>query len=245
MKFINKIKEIILNAFYPQHIKCISCNCELKNQNIYDMCDKCLHDLHFITNNFCIRCGQKLPNDLNGTCLTCSKINYNFDFARSSVEFKDCIVNIIHKFKYSKCKFLAQPLSYLLYDTLKLQNWKIDVICYVPLFLKREKFRGYNQARELAIYLSQYTNIPIFHDIVRLKDTPTQTTLSRKERYDNVKDCFKVNNKSAIKNLNVLLIDDVFTSGSTVNEVSKELKKAGVNKIYVLTVAHAEFKQQI
>ena len=126
-----------------------------------------------------------------------------------------------------------------------IQNWKIDLICYVPLYLKRERMRGYNQSQELAKYLSKFTSIPIFDDIVRLRDTPTQTQLSRRQRKENVKDCFKVNNRKNVKGLNILLIDDVYTTGSTSNEISKELKKAGVNKVYVLTVAHAGFKQKI
>ena len=131
-----------------------------------------------------------------------------------------------------------------MYDTLLIQDWKIDWICYVPLFSTREKDRGYNQSRELAINLSALTNIEIFHNIERIRDTPTQTKLSRRERQENVKDCFKVTNPKPIKNLNILLIDDVFTSGSTTNEISKQLKKSGVNKVYVLTVAHAGFKQK-
>ena len=125
-----------------------------------------------------------------------------------------------------------------------IQDWKIDLICYVPLFTTREKDRGYNQARELAQNLSKLTNIEVCDDIIRIRDTPTQTKLSRRERQENVKDCFKLTKPSTFKNLNILLIDDVFTTGSTTNEISKQLKKVGANKVYVLTVAHAGFKQQ-
>ncbi len=245
MGVISRIKEKLINNFYPKHIKCICCKDELLNKNVYDMCEKCYSNLPFIKTDFCQRCGFKFDNGGAGVCLNCKANNFEFELARSAVVFDDMVVPVIHKFKYARYKFLAEPLSCLLYDVLMIQNWKIDLICYVPLYPKREKDRGYNQSRELARYLSRLTQISIFDDIVRLRDTPTQTKLTRKQRKENVKDCFKVNNRSMVKGLNVLLLDDVYTTGSTSNEISKELKKAGANKVYVLTVAHAGFEQKI
>lgn len=244
MSIITKLKEKLINAFYPKHIKCICCKDELIKQNIYDMCDDCYKNLGLINSNYCARCGLQFEMDGTGVCLNCKANNFHFELARSAVTFDDKIIPVIHKFKYARYRFLAEPLSYLLYDRLKLQNWKFDMICYVPLHNTREKQRGYNQSRELANYLSRLTGVEIFHDIERLRDTPTQTKLSRRERQENVKDCFTVTNRPPIKNKNILLIDDVFTTGSTTNEISKELKKFGANKIYVLTVAHAGFKQK-
>ena len=245
MSIISKIKQSLINAFYPRHIKCICCKDEIINKNVYDMCESCYNNLNFIQTNFCIRCGLHFEKDGTGTCLNCKALNYSFEFARASVAFDETIINAIHKFKYAKYKFLAEPFSYLLYDKLMLQDWKIDLITYVPLFEKREKERGYNQSRELANNLSKLTNIEVCHDIIRIKDTPTQTKLTMRERQENVKDCFKVTNNKSFKNLNILIIDDVFTSGSTTNELSKTLKKSGANKVYVLTIAHAGFKSKI
>ena len=208
------------------------------------MCEECYFTLPFIKHNFCTRCGLQFEKDGKGLCLNCKSNNFSFTLARSSVNFDNQVVPLIHKFKYARYKFLAEPLSHLLHNTLLEQNWNIDKICYVPLFEKREKERGYNQSRELAINLSKLTSLNIFHDIIRTRNTPTQTNLSRSERQENVKDCFKVTNRKEIKGLNILLIDDVFTTGSTSDEISKELLKAGANKIYILTVAHAGFKQR-
>ncbi|MBQ3502521.1 MAG: ComF family protein, partial [Clostridia bacterium] len=179
MSIILKIKEKLINAFYPKHIKCICCKDELLSQNVYDMCDKCYENLPFIRSNFCARCGLKFEKDGTGLCLNCKANNFDFELARSALVFDGKVIPVIHKFKYARYKFLAEPLSYLLYDVLMIQNWKIDLICYVPLYLKRERMRGYNQSQELAKYLSKFTSIPIFDDIVRLRDTPTQTQLSR------------------------------------------------------------------
>ncbi len=243
MNIFTKIKNSIIDSFYPKHIKCICCKDEISTKNVYDMCEKCYQTLPFIKNNFCVRCGLKFEKDGSGTCLNCKATNFHFELARSAVVFDKSVISVIHRLKYARYKFLAEPLAYLLYDTLLLQDWEIDTITYVPLYPTREKQRGYNQSQELATHLSALTQIPIFNDIVRLRDTPTQTKLSRIKRQENVKDCFKVNNRSQVKGLNILLIDDVFTTGSTSNEISKQLKHAGANKVYVLTVAHAGFKQ--
>jgi len=244
MSILLKIKQHIINSFYPKHIKCIYCKNEISNQNKYDMCNQCKTSLPYITTNFCTRCGLQFEKDGSGICLNCKSSNFHFTLARSSLTFDKNVVHTIHKFKYAKYKFLAEPLANLLYDTLLTQNWEIDIICYVPLFDDREKERGYNQSRELAQHLSSIINIPICHDLYRIKNTPTQTKLSKRERQENVKDCFRIINSKQFKDLNILLIDDVFTTGSTTNEISKLLKNANANNIYVLTVAHAGFKQR-
>jgi len=245
MKIFQKLKNNIVNMFYPKHIKCIFCKSELSQKNVYDCCDTCFKILPFIKHNFCIKCGLKFEKDGTGTCLNCKTNNFTFNTARSALNFEGKVVNTIHKLKYARYKFLAEPLSYFLYDTLLIQDWKIDTICYVPLFKTRQKQRGYNQAKELAINLSKLTNIPVCDDIIRVRDTPTQTKLSRNQRQENVKNCFKVLDKTNIKDKNILIIDDVFTTGSTSNELSKQLSNSGANKIYVLTVSHAGFKQKI
>jgi len=244
MNLFSKLTQSLTNAFYPKHIKCICCKAEIANQNVYDMCEECYSSLPFIKTHFCNRCGLQFEKDGQGVCLNCKANNFYFDFARATLNFDSSVVKIIHKLKYARYKFLAEPLAYFLYDTLLSQNWKIDLICYVPLFTKREKERGYNQSRELAQHLSKLTNIQLCHDIERIRDTPTQTQLSRHERQENVKDCFKLISPKQFKDLNILLIDDVFTSGSTTNEISKLFKKYETNKVYVLTVAHAGLKQK-
>ena len=244
MNIIQKIKTAIINAFYPKHIKCICCKDEIAIKNVYDMCENCYKNLPIIQNNFCIRCGLQFEKDGSGTCLNCKSNNFAFEQARSATNFDGNIIKTIHKLKYARYKFLAKPLAYLTYDKLLTLDWKIDLIAYVPLHPKREKERGYNQSRELANHISSLTSIPVFHDIERTRNTPTQTKLSRQERQQNVKNCFKITNKSLIKNLNILIIDDVYTTGSTTNEISKELLKSGANKVYVLTVSHAGCKQK-
>ena len=120
-------------------------------------------------------------------------------------------------------------------------DWQIDAVVPVPLYIKREKKRGFNQATLLSSQFESVLNIPVIsNNLVRLKNTPTQTKLTKIERKNNLDKAFKVLDKKEFKGKNVLLIDDVFTTGATTDECSKVLKSVGVKNIYVLTLAHVK-----
>ena len=111
--------------------------------------------------------------------MNCKSSNFNFTVARSALNFDGKVVSAIHKFKYAKHRFLAEPFTHLLYDTFIKQGWNIDMICYVPLFKTREKERGYNQSRELAHQLSSLINKPLFDDILRVREIGCSRALFR------------------------------------------------------------------
>ena len=112
-----------------------------------------------------------------------------------------------------------------------------DVICYVPMTKKAEKKRGFNQCKLMARNIGYHTNIPVSNCIKKIKNTKEQKTLTKEERIINLKGVFKINNVKDIKNKNVILIDDVMTTGATINECKYILKKSGVKQITVLTIA--------
>ncbi len=121
----------------------------------------------------------------------------------------------------------------------KINEFKnIDYISYVPMHKSKPKLRGFNQNFLLAKGLSKKLNIPLGKNILlKIKDTKSQSSLNKRDRLLNLKDAFEVSNKAEIKSKNILLIDDIFTTGSTVSECARCLKTAGANKVYVLTVA--------
>ena len=102
MSIFSTIKQNLINAFYPKHIKCICCNNELSTKNVYDMCTKCYNSLNKIEKHFCVRCGLPFELDGTGTCLNCKSNNFHFNFARSAVKFENPIISAIYKFKYSR-----------------------------------------------------------------------------------------------------------------------------------------------
>lgn len=247
IKIINPILEnlkVLRNLIYPRHIKCIFCGEEIKELNSYDACEKCLKSLPFIIKDFCPRCGLQMPTDSVGVCMNCKTKNYNFDYARSVFTYNDLVKHAIHKMKISSAKYIAEPLAQSLFYYFKTLDWKIDFVTYIPIHSQRLKFRGYNQSKELATHFSNLTNIPIIECFEKIKNTPNQTSLSGKERQNNLKDAFKLIH-SDVKDKNILIIDDIFTTGATSNEVSKLLRNKNANKIYVLTVAHTQNQKDL
>lgn len=131
---------------------------------------------------------------------------------------------------------MANIISKIMKEKLDTQNINYDYILYVPLHKKRERKRGFNQSKLIAKKLGKIENIKVLDSIYRNKDTTKLFKLTNEERSREVKNAFGFYKSiSLCKNKNVLLIDDIFTTGSTVNEISKILKLKGVKKIYICT----------
>jgi len=149
----------------------------------------------------------------------------------------------IHRFKFQKRKNLAGPLGVLLVKYLShtpdFSMEEIDCIIPVPLHRKRQRQRGYNQAELLAQVISKYYEVPVVSALERTKDTHPQFDLPREERLTNVKGAFKVSDPKAVYNKKIILLDDIFTTGSTIAECSKTLKIAGARSVEVLTLSRA------
>lgn len=238
-----RFKTKILDFFFPRHIKCVFCGEELKENSRYDCCEKCKEKLPFITFS-CARCGGTIPADSSGVCLDCKRHEYSFDFARAVFDYEGEVVALIHKFKFHGQKFLCEPLGNYLCDRLATWEVKPDIITYVPMHPKREKERGYNQAKLLAEFVANKFDLPCLCLVEKAKETASQTTLAYDERQTNLVDSFKFNRQFAadVKGKSVLIIDDIFTTGATMNEMARVIKAHGTKEINALTVAHTKLK---
>lgn len=232
--FINTLK----NALYVKDIKCIICNDELKEKNKYCICQVCMQKLPFKTGKICYKCGDNIVGS-GSYCLHCKDHEKPYEFARASFTYEKPIKTLIYELKYSRGKFLAQYLSLFLVDEFIKQNWQVDAVIPVPLYVSREKKRGFNQATLLSSQFQNLLNLQIdTTSLIRTKNTPTQTKLTKEQRKSNLEKAFKVTNKQNIKNKNILLVDDVFTTGATIEECATALKKAGAKNVYAITLAH-------
>lgn len=173
--------------------------------------------------------------------------SYISDFTSAFVFEKDKeLQTLVHELKYNKRflngVFLGKQIAGLRKELI--QNWNIDLIIPIPLHKLKLAERGYNQAYYISQGLSKKLNIPLNKTIIkRKKFTKTQTKLTRKEREENLTGAFKLSGRSKILDTkNVLIIDDVITTGATTNECAKVLLSAGVKKVYAASVAIAEFK---
>ncbi len=216
---------------------CIGCYSRLEN-NEQILCKECKGSLEFLS-DVCEVCGSIKEN---GICHICKSGEIYFDKARSVFHFNKIIQNLIHEFKYNEMKKVSQYLGKLTEEYLnRFQPFEhVDIITPIPLHKVKKRSRGFNQSeyltREIADQM-KWKHIPNL--ILRKKFTETQTKLTKKQRRVNVSDAFKLNPKFDVKNKNILIVDDVFTTGATINSASNLLRNNGVNKIYVLTIARA------
>lgn len=149
----------------------------------------------------------------------------------------------LHRFKFQRRKNLAEPLGVLLVKYIShapgLKMNEVNYIIPVPLHRRRQQQRGYNQAELLARVIGRYYEVPVISALERIKDTRPQFDLQREARFTNIRGAFKVSDAKAVYNKNVLLLDDIYTTGSTIGECSKVLKTAGARRIEILTLSRA------
>ncbi len=237
------IGNIIEDIFYPP--VCLLCGKYFALGTRPLICDNCLEKYGAFKKK-CCRCNTPLSTFNNFPyCSTCHSAGHRFDGVISAFYYEDTVRSSIiqHKFdfNYNHSLTLSHHLSEIikeLYpDTLP------DYIIPVPTSKKRLKLRGYNPLMEIGIRVSNSTNIPLLSDVIlKIKDTPQQSVASsRISRFRNVKGSFAVTNKDILKNKNIILLDDVYTTGATTYECSKILKRAGVSHILVATVAISDY----
>lgn len=240
-----KFKRKFLDLFFPRQNRCVFCNAELDERQTNCTCFLCQQNLPFVKNE-CPRCGVGLNEEDKGACIDCARNNYQFDVAKCVFDYEGNVLAAVHRFKYSALKFYAQPLAEYLCK--KLAEWQIaaDMVCFVPMHPNKFKTRGYNQAQLLAEIVAQAFDLPCLELVLKVKETPSQASLSFFERRANVKDCYKFNAqfKNEVLGKNILLIDDVFTTGATSSEIAGELKAHGAAKVFVLTLAHTKLKKE-
>ncbi|MBN2460854.1 MAG: ComF family protein [Candidatus Cloacimonetes bacterium] len=216
---------------------CLSCGTRITDQR-YLLCPECSRELEF-RDNQCLICGSTTQNN---HCQICQQTPFIFNKAVSIYDFNRIVRKLLHELKYNElsitAKFLAdRALQYIqTYDPFPAIDW----ITCVPLHRVKERSRGYNQSGYLARFIAKALDLKYLPDLTRrVKFTETQTRLSREQRLVNVQNAFRMNRKYNITSKNILLVDDVFTTGATLNSISKCLKNNQVGNIYVLTIARA------
>ena len=216
------------------------------------LCSDCAANFVPIESPICLSCGimfkgKEGSNRVCGDCITSPK---RFRIARAPVAYDQALMNLIHCYKYSAKIQLAKPLGGLLLFSFQ-RYWdteNIDLLIPVPLYAGRFRQRGFNQAY-LLIYnwkkIAKELNLIVpaiqieTHALVRNRSTVPQTGLGRKERMVNIKDAFSVREPEKIEGKRILLVDDVYTTGATVDECSRVLLDNGAKTVDVLTVARA------
>lgn len=176
-------------------------------------------------------------------CTWCKSSSWFFESARAPFIYKDNVKRLIHKLKYGNGRYIAKEIAPYMADSYYEHSIMSDIITSVPMHLKKRKKRGYNQAEELAGHLSErlgIENISVLEKTVIGKSLARQSASERKE---SIKDTISLTPSVNVKGKKILLIDDVFTTGSTANECARVLMKAKAEKVNVLTFATAKQKE--
>ena len=238
MNFLRPLLDIIL----PPRCPC----CGKVVQSAHSLCAECFQKIDFISAPYCKICGMPFENEEQTSnhfiCVNCAKKKPITRFNRSAVLYDDFMQQFVLAFKFGDRTDLSKIFAKWLYiaaaDILK---EGVDIIIPVPLSYRRLLKRRYNQAALLAKDFSLLSGIDIdFSNLVKKRHTKPQATLKGSARLKNVKGVYQVKNPNKIQGKRVLLIDDVMTTGATLNECAKTLLKAGASSVDTLTLARVK-----
>lgn len=234
-KFLGRLGYSTLDILFPPH--CYFCGTPLDGHKY--ICSDCLGALKKVSGPVCARCGKPAA-EAGRLCPQCAAGEREFFLARSYGQYRpDTLLSkAITGMKYRGERALATELGPLLNQGLTGELVRRgELITYVPLTDRKLRERGFNQAKLLARYLAQEVDLPLVEALMKTRETQPQAELGRKERRTNLKDSFAP--VRTIHRDEVLLIDDVFTTGATATECSKALKHAGAKRVYVVTLARS------
>ena len=212
--------EKILNLIFPN--VCGFCNTINKNC----LCKKCELELA----NYELNCIKDYRNDKSK----------HFDFLFCALKYENMVRQKIMGYKFGEKSYLYKTFAKIIIKNKKIYGFikLYDIIIPVPMYKTKESVRGYNQSKLLAEELAVNTGIDIEKKVLnKTKDTKVQSTLSKSQRSINVKNAFEIKDKEKVNVKKIILVDDIYTTGSTVNECSRILKKAGAKEILVITIA--------
>lgn len=238
------VKNYILDCLFP--IYCPKCDIFIQTDTGFFACKNCLKELELNSSLYCPACLKKLPNDSKTVFQKCScNKKLSLDFFGFAVDYQDILIKkLIHNFKYRFAKKINFTLAYVLSIYLEksipikemIKDW---LIIPIPLHKSRKNWRGFNQSEEIAKIIGEKYNLKIATDnLIRIKKTPPQAEIEDwQTRKKNISLAFAIKNPTEIKDKNIILIDDVRSSGATLEESARLLKSAGVKKIIGLTVA--------
>lgn len=236
---MKKFFDGLLDIMYPRNFTCDICGTEIFSGD--NLCPKC-RDTVTVNNGFtCPVCGRKTPS--SGLCLECKEKPPLYDKAVSPFVYSEGVQKLMYKFKNGE-GYLREYFSRAMYA--KCGSFTdADGICFVPMTGYAERCRGYNQSELLAAELAKMLKLPLLKDaVIKVKKSWPQKSLTRQEREENLKGCFEAD-REIVEGRTLILVDDVLTTGTTADAVTRELKKCGAKKVYFVTAASVEYGGEI
>lgn len=232
--FLHQVSQALLDLVFPPQ-------CAVCHTMGTLLCDSCLQQFPHVVDPICDHCG--CPINHPGLCAACQISPPAIDGIRSVVMLTDGARQAVHRFKYEGASALAAPLAGLMAEYWSCRALPAEVLVAVPLHIARERERGYNQSYLLAREFGRQVGLPVLNGTLRrVRRTRPQVGLAAAERHANVGGAFTYcppRHGSGVDGLHVLLVDDVCTTGATLEACSVALKAAGAASVWGFTLARA------
>ena len=226
------------SMFFPAH--CAHCACRVEDG--VDLCVDCAQLIERIRDPRCEACSQPFDGVVSSkfVCPNCRDAGFSFQYAVAVVRSHRTIRDLVHRLKYGREMWLARVLARIQregFDDPRLADGAFDALVPVPLHPRKLRERQFNQAAVLAEHLSEFTGIPVVECLSRARYTGTQTRLTRKGRRQNLRNAFSLLKNADVTGMDLLLVDDVLTTGSTLDACASILLEGGARSVRALTVA--------
>jgi ComF family protein len=241
LRTAKKALTVVLDLAYPR--TCAECGATVTaGEQALPLCPECMVKAELSGDMMCPRCGAGIsrePEDVT-KCPKCYDLDLNFRQAVSLAPYERPLGAVVKALKFRGQRYYARPLAEHLAAVLRRQDFtqKIDLIIPVPIHWLRKFRRGFNQSELIARRLGPLLNIPVdCRSLRRTRNTTPQTKLSGSARRQNLKGAFKVRRPDAVAGKRILLLDDVMTTGGTMTECARALRRAGAKDVYAAVVA--------
>ena len=232
---MRKIIQEVIDILFPR--RCPFCDTIVTPEE--EICSACRKKITYIQEPVCKKCGQLIADERQEYCYDCSRKSHTYHSGKAVFVYQGVVKQSLYRFKYGNKREYA-----LCYGNEAVRLWgewilskQVDAIVPIPLHKKRQRSRGYNQAELFAKVVGQQLDIPVRTDVVfRTVNTAPQKNLDDRQRKKNLKKAFTIS-QNIVQLKKILLVDDIYTTGSTVEAVTQQLRAAGVKEVYVLCVS--------
>lgn len=229
-----------IDLVYPRN--CLFCSTALEEAERGVICGACLATVHYIEPPFCQQCGLPFSGAMTEpfVCGYCSTIDFHFAQTVCACRAEGIVRDCIHRFKYNREMYFGRHLAdWLIGASRQWIDWHdVDAIVPVPLHPRKKRHREFNQAEFLTGALEREFHVPVLAgNLRRIKDTVTQTALDAEERAKNLRAAFSLRRPAAVTGKRLVLVDDVFTTGATMDSCARVLVGAGARRVMALAVA--------
>lgn len=227
----------VLDRIYPSGLYCICCGKIIDDTRRYSLCNECMSAVKWAVGRTCSKCGKPLsPNDPREICFNCTEHRHDFDRGFTCAEYGAHERSIVYSLKYDDRPDIASRIAEMMADRMNAEFGvnslasRYDLLVPVPVSTRRKGIRGYNQAKLISMHFSENTGVPFKGEILkRTRDTIAMKSLTPDERRLNIRGSFELKPAAIriVKDAKCLIVDDIYTTGATIDETARVLKDSG------------------